>query len=378
MIVLHGKYNHARVMIDHIDATTQNQIVNFLNHPVFSGSPIVIMPDCHSGKGAVIGFTMPLRQHVIPNVIGVDLGCGVYAYNLGKINIKFKHLDHFIRANIPSGHAIRTSDNSLIDSISTKLVSDLEMICSRIGEDLSYTIRSIGTLGGGNHYIELDRDKHDNVWLVLHSGSRHFGLAVATYYQKKAKQLAIKMFLEKSIYNGLEFLPLDIGGNEYLADARIAQIFADLNRECMARVLLNGFFNQDIKYVKSIKSVHNYIGDDNIIRKGAISAHDGEQVIIPLNMRDGAIIGIGKGIKAWNFSAPHGAGRNYSRKKAREKFTLDQFEKEMANVWSSCVKTKTLDESPMAYKDASDILENINETVDVQEIIKPIYNFKAS
>jgi len=378
MIVLNGKCNHARVMIDHVDEATQSQIINFLNHPAFSRSPIVIMPDCHAGMGAVIGFTMPLRDHVIPSVVGVDIGCGVYAYNLEQGKVKFKELDHFIKEKIPSGGSVRTAQTALVHFVNPTLLKDVQAVCSKIGEDFERTVWSVGTLGGGNHFIELNEDKDKNVWLAIHSGSRHFGLAVAEFHQKKAKQLMLKMFHGASAYNGLEFLPMDLGGEEYLQDMRVAQRFADINRELMAWSIITGFFHQEFTETESIKSVHNYIGVDNIIRKGAISAKAGERVIIPLNMRDGSIIGVGKGSSKWNFSAPHGAGRKFSRTKAKEKFTLAKFEEEMKGVWSSCIKAKTLDESPMAYKDASDILDNISETVDVQDIMKPIYNFKAT
>lgn len=377
MIVLNGKCNHARIMIDHVDEETQRQIINFLNHPAFARSPIVIMPDCHAGKGAVIGFTMPLRDHVIPNVVGVDIGCGVYTYNLGRVHIKFKEFDHFIRNHIPSGHTVHTSDSMRMNMVQEHIIEQVHEVCKNIGEDFDRTLWSFGTLGGGNHYIELNKDQNENIWLSIHSGSRHFGLAVANFHQKKAKELMIKMFHGASAYNGLEFLPMDLGGEEYMRDMRIAQRMADCNRSLMAQICLTEYFKMD-KALEEIKSVHNYIGEDNIIRKGAISANEGERLIIPLNMRDGAIIGIGKGSSKWNHSAPHGAGRKYSRKKAKEKFTLEKFEKEMEGVWSSCVKAKTLDESPMAYKDAEDIIDNIEETVEVKDIIKPIYNFKAS
>jgi len=378
MITLNGKYNHARIMIDHVDATTQSQIINFLNHPAFAKAPIVIMPDVHAGKGAVIGFTMPLREHIIPAVVGVDIGCGVYTYNLGQIKVKFEELDQFIRNHIPSGHSVRTPDNALITMVDKQLISKVEEVCSSIGEDLERTLWSFGTLGGGNHYIELNEDHDKNIWLSIHSGSRHFGLAVAMFHQKKAKELMLKMFHGASAYNGLEFLPMDMGGEAYMQDMRVAQEFAHTNRECMAKVIMERFFDQWLESVESIESVHNYIGTDNIIRKGAISAMEGERLIIPLNMRDGAIIGTGKGSSKWNYSAPHGAGRNFSRKKAKEKFTIEQFKEEMKGIWTSCVKVKTLDESPMAYKDASDILDNIDETVTVTDIITPVYNFKAS
>ena len=378
MIVLNGKHNHARIMIDHVDEATQSQIINFLNHPAFAKSPIVIMPDCHAGKGAVIGFTMPLREHVIPNVVGVDIGCGVYTYNLGKLKVKFREFDHFIKENIPSGHNVHTSDTMRIRMVENRLITQIREVCTNIDEDFERTLWSFGTLGGGNHYIELNEDKDKNIWLSIHSGSRHFGLAVANFHQKKAKQLMLKMFHGASAYNGLEFLPMDHGGEAYLKDMCVAQLLTQVNREVMAKVLVEEFFKLNFSSLEKVLSVHNYIGDDNIIRKGAISAREGERVVIPLNMRDGAIIGVGKGSSKWNFSAPHGAGRKYSRKKAKEKFTLKKFEEEMKGVWSSCVKAKTLDESPMAYKDAGKIIDSIDETVEVKDIIKPIYNFKAT
>jgi len=338
---------------------------------------IFVTGNCHAGKGVVVGFTMQLKDHVIPNVVGVDLGCGVYTYNIGKGAIKYKEFDEYIRENIPSAGSVRPFHKALVSGLGKPLVSQIEEVCSRIGEDFERTMCSAGTLGGGNHYIELNKDEDKDVWLSLHSGSRHFGLAVATFHQKKAKELMLKMFQGASAYFGLEFLPMDVGGQAYMRDMRVAQAFADRNRELMAQVLLGGFFVLDIKDVESIKSVHNYIGKDNIIRKGAISALEGEKVIIPLNMRDGAIIGVGKGASSWNYSAPHGAGRKYSRRKAKEKLSLEKFEQEMKDVWSSCVRKSTLDESPMAYKDASDILDNIDETVEVTDIMKPIYNFKA-
>jgi RNA-splicing ligase RtcB len=258
------------------------------------------------------------------------------------------------------------------------VVEQVNEVCKNIGEDFDRTLWSFGTLGGGNHYIELNQDQDENVWLSIHSGSRHFGLAVANFHQKKAKELMLKMFHGASAYNGLEFLPMDLGGEAYMIDMRVAQKLAHVNREIMAKVLIEEYFKLDFPSLEKVLSVHNYIGDDDIIRKGAISAREGERVIIPLNMRDGAIIGVGKGSRKWNFSAPHGAGRKYSRKKAKEKFTLKKFEAEMKGIWSSCVKAKTLDESPMAYKDASEIIDSIDETVEVQDIIKPIYNFKAT
>lgn len=376
MFVLKGKYTAARIMIDYIEETATTQIYKVLNHPAFKGTSIAIMPDAHAGAGCVIGYTQTMNDYVVANLVGVDIGCGVYAYNLGQREVDFGKFDRLIRENIPSGFSVREKQEYL-KLIPTKLISEIDRVCGDIGESSDNTIQSIGTLGGGNHYIELNKDPDENVWLCIHSGSRHFGLAVAQYHQNKAKELMIKMFHGASAYKELEFLPMNLGGAAYIRDMKVAQWMADENRKLMAHIMLDDFFDMD-DALEYIRSVHNYIGDDNIIRKGAISANEGERLIIPLNMRDGAIVGTGKGSKKWNNSAPHGAGRNMSRSSARKKFTLEEFKEEMEGIWSSCIKTKTIDESPMAYKDASDILDNIDETVDVEFVMKPIYNFKAT
>ena len=373
MLTYKGKYNSANVMTDIVDEATVTQIYNFLNHPAFADTYIAIMSDVHCGMGCVIGYTAKMNNYVISSVIGVDIGCGVDAYSLGQRPADFEALDKFIRENIPSGSRVR---GKTLD-IGNALLYDIEKICKKIEADENYVRLGIGTLGGGNHFIELDKDDAGNLWLLLHSGSRRFGMEIATYHQRKAKALMKEMFIGAA-YHDLEFLPMNNGGKEYLQDMTVAQEYAEANRHNMAKIILEGFFGVDVDQVPSIKSVHNYINfSDNIIRKGAISAHEGEKVIIPLNMRDGAIIGTGKGNAKWNFSAPHGAGRNYSRKRAKAELSLDQFQKEMVGVWSSCVSQHTLDESPMAYKNKDEILATLDETVTVDTIIKPVYNFKA-
>jgi len=379
MIVLNGKHNHAKIMIDHVDEATQTQIMGFLGHPAFGdGKPIVIMPDCHAGIGAVVGFTMPVGEHVIPNIIGVDLGCGVNAYNLGPMGVDFPKFDAFIRANIPSGKNVRDRESSLGGTLDENLQDNLYRVCTEIEENHPRTLYSVGTLGGGNHFIELAHDSKENIWLVIHSGSRHFGLAVAQYHQAKAKELMVKMFHGASAYHGLEFLPMDLGGREYLRDMHVAMQFAEANRWAMAEKIVQFYFGKYMYEVPCVCSMHNFVGRDGIIRKGAISAHVDEEVIIPLNMRDGSIIGVGRGNVKWNCSAPHGAGRLMSRRKAKDNLDLAEFAKEMTGIWSSCVSEKTLDEAPMAYKDAGDILDVISDTVEVTEFLEPIYNFKAS
>jgi RNA-splicing ligase RtcB len=376
MLTYTGKHNSANVMIDDIDETTVTQIYSFLNHPAFGNTYIAIMPDCHAGAGAVIGYTAKMNSYVIPNVVGVDIGCGIEAFNLGQIEVDFAKLDVFIRENIPSGFHIR--DNEIqIDGVLRNNIQKV-CICCGMKANIDRVLRSIGTLGGGNHFIELDKDAKNNLWLIVHSGSRKFGLDTAVSHQQRAKELMIEMFLGASAYKDLEFLPIDKGGQQYLDDMKVAQEYAAVNRYHMARIIIEEFFKQEYSKLESVKSVHNYINfSDNILRKGAISAHEGERVIIPLNMRDGTIIGTGKGSAKWNMSAPHGAGRIYSRSRAKRELQLDEFQKEMVGVWSSCVSKDTLDESPMAYKDKQKIIDAIGESVTIDFIMKPVYNFKA-
>lgn len=374
MLVYKGKYNFAKIMVDEIDEETVKQIYNFLNHPAFKGTKIRIMPDTHAGAGAVIGYTATMNEYVIPNVVGVDIGCGIEAYNVGQNPIDFQRLDDFIRENIPSGFSINEKEPYIEASLKEKIIKTAEKIQS---DKLERFLNSIGTLGGGNHFIEVDRDPEGNFWLVIHSGSRNFGLQVANYHQNKAKELMKKMFIGQA-YKNLEFLPIENGGKEYLEDMVIAQEYARENRKIMAETLLSGFFDQTGIHCENIKTVHNYINfEDRIVRKGAISAHVGERLLIPLNMRDGTIVATGKGNPDWNFSAPHGAGRLFSRKKAKVEFTEEQFKNEMQDVWSSCVGSKTLDEAPMAYKNKEIIISAISATATLDFIMKPVYNFKG-
>ncbi len=378
---LRGQFTDAEILIHDIDDATRTQIKTLVDCPAFSGQRIVIMPDCHSGKGSVIGFTMKLGDLVIPNIIGVDIGCGIELYRLKTDHIDFEKLDRFIRQRIPSGFE-RRSHNPLAGNYednyyTPQLEKKIEKICHKIGLDPSVAFFSIGTLGGGNHFLEIDQDEKGDFWLSLHSGSRHFGLQIASYHQKKARQW-IAQHEKGWHFHDLEYLPLNQGGEEYLEDMRIAQKYAEINRRTMARILLEEFFHQDIEDTESVKSVHNYIDfDDGIIRKGAIRAHEGERLVVPLNMRDGVIIGRGKGRKDWNLSAPHGAGRRMSRHQAKKQLSFDEFRKSMEGIWSSTVNIHTIDEAPMAYKPSKLILESLPENVDIEQVIKPVYNFKA-
>lgn len=375
-----GQFNTARVLIDNVDEETLRQIKNIVNHPAFEGDKIVIMPDCHAGAGTVIGFTMKMNEYVIPNVVGVDIGCGIETYKLGKIDIDFKDLDDFIKNNIPSGFdrrkrpAITSYEKGFYDEDFEERLKDLS---AKLNLGFDVIINSIGTLGGGNHFLEVDKDDDGNYWFTIHTGSRHFGLEVAQYHQKKAKKLA-KGKKEIENFHGLEYLKIDNGGKEYLEDMKIAQRYAQINRIIIARYVVNKYFGLDINKVEIIRSVHNYINfEDNIIRKGAISAHKGEKLIIPLNMRDGIIIGEGKGLKSWNYSAPHGAGRILSRTQAKKSLSLEEFKKSMEGIWTSCIRHGTIDESPMAYKPSEWIIEAIKENVEILYMMKPVYNFKA-
>jgi RNA-splicing ligase RtcB len=378
MKTIEGKFNFAHVMCDELEKNTEDQIKTFLDCPVFKGCQIRIMADAHCGKGSVIGFTSTLNDYVIPNVVGVDLFCGVEFYKLGKLDIDFSKFDNFIRGNVPSGFRIHEKPLPWIglDEFS-EFKDNVENICKKIDMPFEKATNSIGSLGGGNHALELDIDPEENIWLLIHSGSRNFGLRIANYHQNKARELMKNFFISEQ-YKDLEFLPLDMGGEEYLRDMIIAQQYASLNRETMAKIIFERFFKMDINNVQSIKSVHNYISlKDNMIRKGAISAHEGEQLVIPISMKDGVIVATGKGNKKWNESSPHGAGRLMGRKEAKRNLLLEDYKKSMEGIWTSCVNEGTIDEAPMVYKDINFILNSIKETVDVNFIAKPIYNWKA-
>lgn len=376
MLTLKGKYNKAKVMTYELDEEAFSQVYSMLNNPAFEDMNIVIMEDAHKGEGSVIGFTATINGKIIPNIVGVDIGCGVDGYLLENISeIDFPILDIFVRKNIPCGHSVRQTVHKFVDNEKTimrevyEVISSLHLNGARID-------KSLGTLGGGNHFIEIDKDDNGRYWLVIHSGSRNFGLQIATAHQKIAKEHMKDIHGINYPYKGQEYLE---GKNkdDYFSDMKIAQKYARLNRRIMAYELLS-FFNIDILNTKSIKSVHNYIDlGEGIIRKGAISAKENEQVIIPLNMRDGVIIGKGKGNAHRNFSAPHGAGRKISRRKAKEELDFEEYKREMEGIWSSCIKLSTLDESPMAYKTPEHIVSTIEDAIEIESVMKPVYVFKS-
>ena len=359
MQIITGKFNSANIMIDEIDETTREQIQSFVDHPNMAEGNIAIMPDCHAGKGAVVGFTMPLGSVVIPNIIGVDIGCGMLMNVVKDFEgFDLKQLDGFIKSNIPSGFR---SNDRLEDH--GCLSTEVHEVCQRIGLDADKALRAVGSLGGGNHFIEAGKNSRGEICLTIHSGSRNFGKCVADIYQKKAGK------------EDLDGLSMESGDAlDYLHDMAVAQRFASRSREVMMKRITD-FFEMEILEV--IESVHNFIGDDDMIRKGATSARLGEKLIIPFNMRDGLALCVGKGNSAWNNSAPHGAGRILSRSQAKKRLSVADFKAQMEGVYTTTANVNTLDEAPGAYKDKGVILAAIGDTVDVVEFIKPIYNFKA-
>lgn len=363
MIEINGTYNKAIVYANTIDTGAEGLVKAFCNSLVSDGSKIRIMPDVHAGKGCVVGTTMTITDKIAPGLIGVDIGCGMSAVKVSGKRIEMQKLDKMIHEKIPAGRNIRSSAHRFADNI------DLDhLYCSRhIQKDKVY--RSVGTLGGGNHFIEIDRGEDGAYWLVIHSGSRRLGAEVASYYH----DAAFKAGMGDAPYE-LAYATGDLM-NAYLHDLVIAQEFARLNRQAMIDEICKGM---KLSVVDSFECVHNYFDEDaRILRKGAISAKSGEVVIIPMNMRDGCLIGTGKGNPEWNCSAPHGAGRLLNRQEARSSFTLSQYKKEMQGIYSTSISRETLDESPMAYKPMDAILSQIGETVDVTERITPVYNFKA-
>ena len=402
---LKGEYGTAKVFSKELYEGAQEQIVRLLDQSFIEGSNVRIMPDVHQGMGCVIGFTADMGEKVIPNIVGVDLGCGMLTVELGKQDIDFPKLDKIIKNKVPSGRNVHSSRKYDFDKLE-------ELYVFRELRDTKRIERSIGTLGAGNHFIELGIDSKDNKYLVIHSGSRNLGKQVAEIYQRLAVDLcsgkgdfftkrdkliesykaegkrdkiksALKE-LEKEYTSLVPKYPKDLCyltgkyRDRYLHDMRICQEYASINRKIMADIIVSNLFAKDLEKFFYFETVHNYINfKDNIIRKGAISAYEGEKVLIPINMRDGSILAIGKGNPDWNYSAPHGAGRILSRTQAKEQLTLENFKETMKGIYSTSVNEKTLDESPFAYKPIEDIIDTIGETVEIVDIIKPIYNYKA-
>lgn len=397
MLELQGKYASAKVFTDVVDNESMSQVVNLLNQPYMEGSRVRMMPDIHAGAGCTIGTTMTIKDKVCPNLVGVDIGCGMETIRIKETHIEPQKLDKVIREFIPSGFSIHDDPHRLANEIDLS-----ELYCAKkVNIDRGY--HSIGTLGGGNHFIEANKDDEGNIYVVVHSGSRHLGLEIANYYQETAyksltsygkeeldavieelkaagRQNEIQSVLKKMkakkspVPKPLAYVEGDLF-DQYIHDMRIAQHFANLNRKAMMDTIIK---KMGFHVVEQFTTIHNYIDVDSmILRKGSVSARSGERLLIPINMRDGSLLCTGKGNEDWNFSAPHGAGRLMSRAKAKEAFTVSEFKKEMEGIFTTSVGRSTLDECPMAYKSIDDIVGNIAPTVTIDAIIKPIYNFKA-
>ncbi len=366
-----------------IEPEVRAQIERLKDLPFFRDK-IVIMPDCHAGKGCVIGFTGYFDEVVIPNIVGVDIGCGVYTYPLGKkVNVNLPKFDAFVKGKIPTGLTSRSKKNAKklpLSKEDKELLSEIRSVLINTYKiDLNDPLLQVGTLGSGNHFLELGVSDEGELYLTVHTGSRNLGLRVCNHFQRKAREYTQKIMPD--LPSDLSFLPLNKGGREYLRAMRLAQRYADLNRRTILKIIVEEFFKEEFKEEKLIKSVHNYIDLDRdmCVRKGAISAHRGERVVIPFNLTTGLIIGRGKGVKELNCSAPHGAGRKLSRRKAKELFSVSDFRKavEEAGVYSSTVSKETLDEAPFAYKDPEEILEFLPKSVEIEKFVKPIYNLKG-
>ncbi len=395
MIELQGKYNTARVFTDNVEQEAVSQIIHLLNQAFAADSQIRIMPDTHAGAGCTIGTTMTITDKIVPNLVGVDIGCGMETVTLRDTHTELQQLDKAIHRLIPAGFATRKTPHMFAQDIDLK-----KLHCAK-HVNLERAELSLGTLGGGNHFIELDRDEEGKLYLVVHSGSRHLGKQVAEYYQNAAardlkakakeaddliaayknqgREAAIQAALQTlSAYKVDKSLSFVQGAlfDDYLHDMAIVQRYAELNRHAMIREIIKAMkFKMDEQFT----TIHNYIDlSSMILRKGAISAKAGERMLIPMNMRDGSLICVGKGNPDWNYSAPHGAGRLMSRSAAKQSITLTQFERSMQGIYSSTVNKSTLDESPFAYKPMEEIMANITDTAEIVKTIRPLYNFKAA
>ncbi|ACL20573.1 RNA-splicing ligase RtcB [Desulfitobacterium sp. LBE] len=399
MIKITGQYNHALVFTETMEAGASQQIETLCDQEFVKDSKIRIMPDVHSGVGCTIGTTMTIKDKVVPNLVGVDIGCGMEVTQLEGSHLELQKLDKLIYEKIPSGFNIRNKEHRFHESI------DLDDLKCKREVNLTRARRSIGTLGGGNHFIEINQDSRGIYYLVIHSGSRHLGNEVAKLYQEEAYRA-----LNKSTKADIEGLIAELKAagrdkeipkevrrkkaevltdvpkalayasgalfQDYIHDMKIVQHFAALNRKAMADEILKGM---KLKAVDQFTTIHNYIDTEHmILRKGAVSAQKDERLLIPINMRDGSLICIGKGNPDWNYSAPHGAGRLMSRSQARSSLTLTQYKEMMQGVFSTSVNKETLDECPLAYKPMEDIIKNIHDTVEIVAQIKPVYNFKAA
>ena len=399
MIEIKGLYNTAICYTPVLEEAAAAQIQAVCDQEAFAASKIRIMPDVHAGKGCTIGTTMTITDKIVPGMVGVDIGCGMETVRLAERELDFAALDALIRREIPCGMEIRTAPHELNGQI------DLDALRCAPYVNLDRARLSIGTLGGGNHFIEVDRGENGDLYLVVHSGSRYLGKQVCEYYQDQgrfamwggarhqideliAEYRAAGRFQEiQSAVSKLRrehpiSVPKELAYvegklfDDYIHDMRITQFFAVLNRKAMTDVILRGM---GLTKVEEFTTIHNYIDTDKmILRKGSVSAEAGEKLLIPINMRDGSLICLGRGNDEWNCSAPHGAGRLMSRKQALAQLSMDEYAAEMEGIWSSCVVQDTLDESPMAYKPLDEIVSEIGPTAEIVERIRPVYNFKAT
>ena len=400
MLNIKGKFNDAVVYTDNVEKGTIAQIIELCNQEFTKGSKIRIMPDCHQGAGCTIGTTMTIKDKVVPNLVGVDIGCGVYVCKLNVDDIDLEKLDELLGTKIPTGFSVRDEELTSF----TKHINLKKLKCfNQINEDRA--LKSLGSLGGGNHFIEVSSDDYGDLYLIIHSGSRHLGKQVCDYYQNQAVEYHKKKINDivretvchfgktgggvKELHEELEkitktalpkklcYLEGELLDN-YLHDMKIIQRYAELNREAMAIEILNGIGLTVEDVEETFHTVHNYIDlQSMILRKGAISAKKGETLLIPINMSDGSLLCKGKGNSDWNYSAPHGAGRVLSRIQAKNQLSMNDFRESMNGIYTTSVNETTLDESPKAYKPMNDIVSNIGDTVDIVSILKPIYNYKA-
>lgn len=404
MMTIYGKYTNAIVYADILDDKTKEQIKLLVDQDFMKDLKVRIMADCHAGAGCVIGTTLEIKDKIVPNLVGVDIGCGMLCVNLGKIQIDFEELDNFIHNNIPAGMNVNediTKANVVLEDL--KCINKINKI--------TYLKKSLGSLGGGNHFIEIDVNSKDEYYLVIHTGSRNLGKQVAEIYQNKAiqyhedrlfnkkeainkvvteykktgRQKEIKAEIQKISQMCIQLsMPKELcylegsDFNDYMYDMEMCQKFATENRIEIARRITN-HLGLNIDELYKFETIHNYINmNDKILRKGSISAYENEIVLIPMNMRDGCIIAKGKSNSDYNYSAPHGAGRIMSRGEAFRTLTVEDFKKSMEGIYTTTANETTLDESPFVYKPMESILNNIKDTVDVLEIIKPVYNFKSA
>ncbi|MCI8326701.1 MAG: RtcB family protein [Lachnospiraceae bacterium] len=398
MIELKGKYNEAKIFTDVVDETSIAQVLLLLNQEFVSGSKIRLMPDIHAGAGCTIGTTMTITDKIVPNLVGVDIGCGMETIKIKEKHIELQKLDKLIYKKIPSGFNVREKTHRYFEEV------DLEELFCYKYINPGRAEKSLGTLGGGNHFIEANKDDEGNIYLVVHSGSRHLGLEVANYYQeegykslngctkKDVDQLiaelkaqgrereiqksitALKNTKRTNIPKQLAYVSGELF-EKYIHDMKIVQRYAELNRQAMMDEIVKGM---KLHVLEQFTTIHNYIDmEAMVLRKGAVSAKKNEKLLIPINMRDGSLICVGKGNDDWNQSAPHGAGRLMSRSAAKASFTVSEFKHQMTGIYTTSVNKDTLDECPMAYKGMDDIVNHIGDTVEMMQVIKPIYNFKA-